>query len=168
MSSSTDIPLVVNQIPVSIEFPREQGQLIETLTLVYNRIANTLNSKEGGLYSAQEYGSNQQYNLVATGSFKNVYRKCFDMVALNGGNIGAGATVTFAHGISSVSQLVHMYGGATNSDAPPKFFPLPYVSATAITDQIQIYITSTNVILVNGATQTALTAATIVVEILKN
>lgn len=168
MSSSTDVSLITNQIPISIDFPRDQDRLVEQLVLVYKRIAYTLNSKEGGLYSSQEYQSSQQYNLNATQTFTNVYRKCFDMVELNGGPIAPGATVSFAHNISSVVQLVHMYGGAKNSDATPKFIPLPYVSATVVTQQVQVYITSTNVVLVNGATQTALTSATLVVEVLKN
>lgn len=173
MSSVSDVSLVTNQIPISMEFPREIGELANTLSLVYNRIANTLNTKEGGLISAQEYQSSQQYNLVSSQSFKNVYRKAFDMVALNGGPIAPGATVSFPHGIvsgitASIVSVVQIYGGATNSDAPVKYLPLPYVSATLVTDQVQIYLTPLTVVLVNGATQTALTNATIVAYYLKN
>jgi hypothetical protein len=171
MSSISDPALLINQLPISIEFPvGDDKRFVETLTLVYKRIANTVNSKEGGLYSAQEYFSNQQYSISDPSTFKNVYRKCFDMTLVAGVStpIAAGTTRTIAHGISDVAQLVHMYGGAKNSDATPKFIPLPYVSATVVTQQVQIYITSTDVILVNGATQTALTSATVVVEVLKN
>lgn len=169
MSSISDQPLLVNQLPVSIEFPvGDDKKFVETLTLVYKRIANTVNTKEGGLYSAQEYFSNQQYSLLDPSSFKNVYRKCFDMVHLNGGSIAPGATASFPHGITGITQVVHGYGGAKNSDATPKFIPLPYVSATVVTDQVQIYMNATNVVLVNGATQTALTSATLVFEYLKN
>jgi len=168
MTSISDPALLINQLPVTQEWPLDPKQLQEQLTIFYRRISNTVNSKEGGLYSSQEFFSNQQYSLNDPGTFKNVYRKCFDMVALNGGAIAPGATASFAHGITGIVQLVHMYGGAKNSDATPKFIPLPYVSATLVTDQVQVYITSTNVVLVNGATQTALTSATLVVEVLKN
>lgn len=168
MSGITTPSQLVNQIPISIEFPRNLDKLAEQLTIVYKRIAYTLNTKQGGLYSQTEFTNSELYNLNATDSFKIVYRKCFDMVALNLGPIAAGATVSFLHNIASLVQLVHMYGGAKNSDVPTKFIPLPYVSATLVTDQVQIYLTPTNIVLVNGSTQTALTQATIVCEYLKN
>lgn len=171
MSSISDQPLLINQLPVSMEFPvGDDKRLAESLTLSYRRIVNTVNTKEGGLYSAQEYTSNQQYSLTDPSVFKNVYRKCFDMTIVAGVStpIPAGATRTIAHGITGFTELVHAYGGAKNSDATPKSIPLPYVSATLVTDQVQIYMTATNVILVNGATQTTLTSATAVFEYLKN
>jgi len=169
MSFNSDPALLVNQLPISIEFPKDDGKLLETLTLIYKRIAQSVNTKEGGLFSLQELFSSQQYfTLGNPQQFRNVYRKVFDMVSLNGGPIAAGATVTAAHSITGIVAPTHIYGGATNSDAPVKFIPLPYVSATVVTDQVQIYMTSTNVVLVNGATQTDLTQAYVVCEYLKN
>lgn len=165
-SSINDPSALTNQLPVSIELPKEPGQFIETMTILYKRIAQTVNTKEGGLFSAQEFMSNQQYNLNTTSSFKTVYRKVFDMVALNGAPIASGATASFPHGITSIVSTTDIYGSATNSD--PKFIPLPYVSATVVTQQVQIYATSTNIVLINGATNSALTSATIVLEYLKN
>jgi hypothetical protein len=90
------------------------------------------------------------------------------MVDLNGGPIAPGVTVSVAHNIVGIVAPAHIYGGATNSDVPVKFIPLNYVSATLVTDQVQIYLTPTNVVLVNGATQSILTQAYIVAEVLKN
>ena len=168
MSFNNDMPLLVNQLPISVDFPTEQQKFLETLTLLYKRIANCVNTKEGGLFSLQELFDSQQYFIQGNpNNFRNVYRKVFDMVNLNGGPIGAGATATFAHNITGIVAPTHIYGGATNSDVPVKFIPLNYVSATVVTDQVQIYLTPTNVVLVNGATQTALTQAYIVAEYVK-
>lgn len=162
------MPLLVNQLPLSVDFPKDQQKFLEILTELYKRIANCVNTKEGGLFSLQELFNSQQYFTPGTPNiFRNVYRKVFDMVALNGGPIAAGATASFAHNITGIVAPTHIYGGATNSDAPVKFIPLPYVSATLVTDQVQIYLTSTNVVLVNGATQTALTQAYVVCEYVK-
>lgn len=170
MSSNSDPALLINQLPLSIEFPKDQDKFIEQLTLVYKRIVNTVNTKEGGLYSSQEFFSNQQYSLTDPSTFKNVYRKCFDMTLVAGIStpINTGMTRTITHGISGIVQAVHIYGAAKNSDPTPKFIPLPYVSASTLTDQVQIYATSTDIVLVNGSSQTTLTQATIVLEFLKN
>lgn len=168
MSFSSDSALLVNQLPISVEFPREEDKFYETLTLLYKRIANSVNNKEGGLFSLQElYNSQLYFTLGQPNNFRNVFRKVFDMVSLNGGNIAAGATVSAAHNISGLVAPTHIYGAATNSDATVRYMPLPYVSSTA-TRCIEIYLTPTNVVLINGATQTALTQAYIVAEYVKN
>lgn len=168
MSSTNDQPLLINQLPLSVDFPiGDDRRFKETLTLAYKRIVNTVNTKEGGLFSAQEYFSSQQYSLSDPSTFKNVYRKCFDMVEANGDvPIPAGTSVSTDHGITGLSQVVHMYGGALTSGG--RSIPLPYVSATLVTNQVEIYILGTKVILLNGASQLSLTKATIVVEYLKN
>lgn len=169
MSINSDPPLLINQLPQSLEMPKDFNQFREITSLLFKRIIDALNKKEGSLFYLQEIGNFQVY--FTTGQpyvFRNVYRKTFDMVDLNGGPIAAGATVTFAHGITGITQTTDIYGSAKNSDVPVKFIPLPYVSATLVTDQVQIYLTPTNVVLVNGATQSILTSATIVAEYLKN
>lgn len=164
--NSSDQPLVANQLPISVEFPRDQQDFINTVSLLYKRIANSVNTKEGALYLPQELATFQQYftpNDPQT--LRNTYRKTFDMVSLNGGNIAAGATVSFAHNISSLVACTRIYGTATTSNAPVRYVPLPYVSQVAAED-IQIYLTPTNVVLVNG--NSILTQAYITAEYLKN
>ena len=168
MSFSSDIPSQINQIPISIELPKKYEEAHEILSLLLKRINDAVNKKEGSLYSLAEFGNFQSYFIQSDpNNFRNVYRKVFDMVNLNGGNIGAGATASFAHGISGITQTTRIYGSATNSDATPRYMPLPYASEIN-TRNIEIYLTSTNVVLVNGSTQTALTSATIVAEYVKN
>jgi hypothetical protein len=168
MSFSSDQATLVNQLPISVDFPREQEKFLEALTLLYKRIANCVNTKEGGLFSIQELFNSQQYFTPGIPNiFRNVYRTTFDMIALNGGPIAPGATVSQPHNIVGITAPTHIYGGAVNSDSPVKFLPLNYVSATTLTDQIQIYLDPTNVILINGSTQSTLTSATIVAEYLK-
>ncbi len=169
MAFNSNMPLLVNQLPISIDFPKDQLKFLEILTELYKRIANCVNTKEGGLFSLEELFDSQQYFTPGVPNvFRNVYRKVFDMTALTGGPIGPGATVSFPHNITGLLSPTFIYGGATNSDSPVKYIPLNYVSATLVTDQVQIYLTPTNVVLVNGATNSALTQATIVAEYVKN
>ena len=169
MSFSSDQPIQINQLPISIEFPSDFKEFLPIMGITYKRMVNAINSKEGSLFSLEELGNFQQYfTLADPQTFRNVYRKVFDVVDENGGNIAAGATVTFAHGITGIVACTHIYGTATNSDAPPKFLPVPYVSATALNTQIQVYATTTNITVINGAGQTALTQCYVVLEYVKN
>lgn len=169
MSFNSNPPLLVNQLPISVIFPNDFPKFLDILTELYKRIANSVNTKEGALFSLEELFDFQQYFTIGQpGVFRNVYRKVFDMVNLNGGSIAPGATVSFPHNITGLLSPTFIYGGATNSDSPVKYIPLNYVSATSVTDQVQIYLDPTNVVLVNGATQSALTQATIVAEYVKN
>lgn len=168
MSFSSDNSIQINQLPLSINLPKEQDELIKSLEQLYKRIANSVNTKEGSLYSLQELGNFQQFfTLNNPQQFRNVYRKVFDIIDLNGGNIAAGATATVAHNISGLSVPVHIYGTATNSDATIRYMPLPYAS-NAANRSIELYLTSTNVVVVNGSAQTALTQCYVVAEYLKN
>lgn len=170
MSFSSDNPSVINQLPISIEFPKDPARFNEELTLWARRVANIVNWKKGGLHSRQEYITSEQYNITNTQSFKLVYRKTYDMVDANGGSIAPGATVSTPHGITNLTNGTNIYGCATNSDVlpnGPKRLGLPYASEVD-GKNIEIYVDDLNVVIINGSTQTALTYCTIDVEYLKN
>lgn len=176
MSLTNDPGLQANQLPISLEFPKDPERFLEVLTLWQKRVTNSVNTKEGGLYSLQELFSFKQYfTLNNPNIFRNIYRYTYDMVDLNGGPIAPGATFSTPHNIPLPTPItllngVDIYGSATNSDvAPngPKRLPLPYSSETT-TLNIEIYFDNLNVTVINGNTQTGLTYCTIVLEYLKN
>lgn len=164
MSFTSDPALQVNQLPQSIDFPKDQDKFLEVLTNTYKRIADNVNGKEGGQFSFVEQFNSQQIFSKTPNIFRNVYRKCFDMVMQNGGPILNGATVSMPHNINGIVAPTHIYGSATNSDSPISYVPLPYVTTTG-SDQIQIYATATNVVLINAST--TLTQAYIYLEYVK-
>lgn len=91
---SSDQPLVANQLPISVDFPRDQTQFIDMITLLYKRIANSLNTKEGAVYLLQELATFQQFFTINDPQrLRNGYRTTFDLVDLNGGPIPPGVTV---------------------------------------------------------------------------
>lgn len=163
---SSDQPLLSNQIPISLDFPSEPEELNLFVQMIIKRIANATNTKESGLYIPIENATFISYFTPDNSQvFRNVYRKTFDMVDLNDGNIAPGATVFFAHGITSLVACTRIYGTATTTDAPVRFIPLPYVSKV-VAEEIQIYLTPTHVFLVNGTS--TLTQAYIIAEYVKN
>lgn len=161
----SNLPLISNQLPISLDFPDKQDEFNETIQLYLKRMASILNTKEGGLYLPIEMATFKQFFTPANPQkFRDVYRKEFDMVSLNGGSIAPSATLSFPHGIAGITTATFILGTATNSAG--RFLPLPYVNFT-LTSCIQIDMDSTNVYLSNGSTQLALTQAYITAEYVK-
>lgn len=156
---SQDQALINDSLPISVDFEDSGDQLIPTISLIYKRIANSVNAKESALYSLQEKGTFQLY-FISTNPlrFRNVYRKCFDMVNLNAGvNIPAGGTVTFPHNITGLHQSALIYANATNTIGQRFSFMYP-----------NVYLNSTNVVVVNPDAANALTQCDVIANYLKN
>ncbi len=169
MSFSSDKPLLSNQLPISVELPRDDNELlVEILELLYKRIANSVNTKVGALYNLQEIASFGQYftpaaTVALTGNafaYRDVYRKTFEI-----GAIAAGATLTTAHGITGLVALTTVYGACITDVVD--YRPIPYASATAVNTQISVRVDATNFIIVNGAAAPGITSGSLVIEYLK-
>lgn len=123
MSFSNDIPGLQNQIPLSIEFSEDIGELTQELNDTYQGIASSLNSKIGGLYiPLEKINSEQYFDSTNIQVFKNVYRMTVDFGALP--NTG---TKSVPHGIigwNSKFRLTSEWGGATDPIALTAI-PLP-------------------------------------------
>jgi hypothetical protein len=150
MSFTSDNPLQSNQLPISMEFPEVlDSEFKNTLEDNLKRIANVTNSKVGGLYTLQEVAAFRQYfkyDAAPPGGnpvpqqFRSIYRKVFDMVRLNGGNIAPAATVNFPHGITGLAAATWIYASCHNTGG--QFFSLVFPD---------VWLTSTNVFLTNSS-----------------
>lgn len=159
MSFSSDIPLQSNQLPISIDYPspKDEKNFINTLSLDRKRISDSMNTKTGGIYQLQEQANFNQYFTTGNPQVnRNAYRSVYDVVNLNGGNIGAGATVAFPHNINGLSYSTLIYASCTSTD--PIFFTVVYPYA---------YLDAVNLNFTNPL-GTALTSVIFVAEYLKN
>jgi len=157
VSFSSDKSLQSNQLPLSIEFPSVKREFDEVLSLSYKRTADAVNTKVGGLFFLQEQATFKQlYVTDNPQSSRFVYRTVFDLVKLNAGNIGAAATVTFPHGISSLTNTMLIYASCTSTDH--KFFTVVYPD---------VYLDSTNVNFTNPLL-VQLTQCIVIAEYTKN
>lgn len=137
--------------------PEDFKQYREVTSLLFKRIIDALNKKEGSLYYLQELGNFQQfYTAGQPYNFRTVYRKTFDLVTLNSGNIGAGATVTFAHGITGLANTALIYASCTSTASD--FFTVVYPNAK---------MDATNLVFTNPLAGTALTQVSFVAEYMK-
>ena len=153
-------------LPVYLKFEEKGQHLYNQLSTMYSAIAYRLNNREIALYPFDEVLTGQKWSDPAnTQLFKETFRTVFLIGAL-----AAGATLTTAHGITGFSTLTFTYiGGTVITDAATfNKRPLPYASATLITDQIQIDADDTNFRIINGATAPNITSGLVVLEYLKN
>lgn len=152
-------------LPTTQYFPEDAEKFRAVLTFVYSDIARRLNDKEIGLFDLVEFLNGQQWFTTGNPQIKRqAFRKVFPLPAT-----GAGVTTNIAHGITGVgttTTFTHIYGTAVTT--APDNRPIPFASATLVTDQIQILVNATNIVVTNGATAPGITQGVIVVEYLKN
>lgn len=158
MSFSGDIALQVNQLPLTIDIPKDPDEMRQSLLLYLKQMANSLNTKEGALYTLQElYDFKQYYTINNPNVFRNNYRSVFDLVQINGGNISGGATVAFPHNIKGLLYGTMVYAGCTS--VTPTYFSV--MGATAV------WLDATNINFTNPLSGTALSSVIAVCEYLK-
>jgi len=127
MSSASNVPGIANQLISSTELPGlEDGTLFtERLEKLLKDVASVMNTKEGGLYTLQELiAFKTVFTIDDPQNFRNVYRKAFDLVDLNGGNIASSATVNFPHGITELGDSIMIYASCVTTD--PEYFTVVY------------------------------------------
>lgn len=159
MSFSSDNPAITNQLPQTINFPDmdDKELFVEYLEDKLKEISDTVNQKDGGLYTLEETASSQQYyDRDDPQCFKNVYRKVFDLIELTGDDIGPGDTVGFPHEFNSITGSAQIYANCSSNDG--KYFTLVYPD---------VYLDDLNINFVNPTTDT-LNQADVIANILKN
>ncbi len=148
-------------VPETITFSKDQDQFIKQLTTQTEQVARSLNSKDIAIYDQVEILNGQKFPGATPQTKKSVFRKIFQF-----GAIAAGATLNIAHGITPIAQFTRIYGTCITDVVD--YRPIPYASATLVTNQIEINVGALNVNIVNGATAPNITSGIIVLEYLKN
>lgn len=159
MSFSSDQDALQSQLPISIELPEDDQQFRYKMNDLYQKIASSLNGKEGGLYLPQEKTTGQQYfDSTNPQKNKNVYRMVVDFGALPNNGVK-----TVAHNITGWNQnfrLTRAYGATTDPNA--------VLSCSIPNAAIQLDINSTNVIVTTTSDLSAFTSTTITIEYTKS
>ncbi len=158
MSFSSDKPGLQNQLPRSIEFPEDQTEFRYQLNDTYQRIATTVNTKEGALYVPEEKVTGGQYfDPTDTQKNKIVYRMVVDFGALP--NAGTKSVPHNIPGWNDQFRLTREYGAATDPIAL-RALPLPNSGILLENDSTDVTVTTTT-------NRSAYTETTIVLEYTK-
>src|SRR6185295_5487472 len=143
------------------DFPEFRAKFLE----LYRDLSNAVNTREVGVFDLVEFLTGENWFTAGNPQIKRkTYRKVFQLSAT-----GAGVTTNIAHGITGVNTtttFTHIYGACVTN--APDNRPIPFASATVVTDQIQVLVNATNIVVTNGATAPSITSGYIILEYLKN
>jgi hypothetical protein len=138
-----------------------------------NNIALVLNMKDTGMYNTSQFVTSQQFfpnpalnsSTPQVATFRQAYR-----ILINFGALPNAGTKSVPHGITctSATTVTRIYGAATDPVSPFSYIPLPYASATAVADNIELYADGTNINVTTGANYSAYTTTYIIFEFLQN
>jgi hypothetical protein len=167
MTFSSNNPLNTNQLPISLDVDPGDADFENILLLYLRRVANSVNTKESGLFLLQENASFEQWFQPANPQQnRNGYRITADLVMLNGGPIPPGITsfvltsATQPQNINGYLYPVQGFGGAIDTIGLSYFLNDPQIFVR--------YNASTNTIGIANNTGNNLTWCVWVMEYLKN
>ena len=151
-------------LPLEFVAPEEYKNFRMAVIQREQMTANVLNAKENCQYDTQERLSGQQF--FSTQSGINKPRYTFRTV-INFGALPNNATKSVAHSITTTSTTIftRIYGSATNPST--QWIPLPYASVTAVANNLELWVDSTNINIKTGVDYSAYTTCYVVVEYLK-
>jgi len=155
----------IESTPVSFQIPETGNEdFDEIITLIYKRIANIVNTKEGALYDFNEVATFQQFFSSQPFVYRPTYRKVVDCGALP----GAGLSKTVAHGIpfNSNYTVTHIFGASSDPTAL-QYIPLPYVDSVNPGFDVGVWVDGNNVNLNSAANRISFTRTIVVIEYMK-
>ncbi len=154
---------------------QEQGLSKELLRNIFvhlcqdiNNIALSLNAKKSGQLQLTEFLTGgvlfPNYDMVNV----NYNGRQLYNIALNVGALPNASTLTFPHNIdtSNSTFFVHIYGCATDP-LNMQYLPITLASSTAVANNIEISVDSTNIYITTGIDLSAYTTTIIVLEYVK-
>ena len=162
MSFSNDNSQIYNQLPISVDFSGEPDLFKNTITDTYKRIANSVNTKEAGLYNLKEQATGQQYFTEGDSQkFRNIYR-----MTVNFGELPNTTTKSVPHNIDLNDKVaMTRIFGAASDPTNFEYIPIPYVSTTG--DHIELNIDSVNVNITTLSDRRDFETTTVVIEYAK-
>lgn len=157
-------------------------ELNKQIANVINAHALVINQKDSGFYETDTPQGGSAANPLSfvsgqtffpnptplSGQPNNIRRDVFRKV-INFGALPNATTKSVAHNITVNSNysFTRIYGTATNPTAGAgavRFIPLPYSSTAALTNNIELWLTNTNVSIRTGINRSAFTLCYVVLE----
>lgn len=149
-------------LQTSVYFPDDFETFRIKFLELYRDISNCVNVRQISVFDLQEFLTGEQWFTSGNPQAKRqTFRQVYSI-----GAIAAGATSTTAHGLTNLTAFTHIYGTCITDVVD--YRPLPYVSVTALNQQIELKVDATNITIINGAASPNITSAIVVLEFLKN
>lgn len=149
-------------LQTSLYFPEEFEEFRVKFLEVFKDISSTTNIREIGVYDRLEFLAGQQwFNATNSQQKRSAFRRVYSF-----GNIATGATLNIPHLLTNFTEFTHIRGTCITDVVD--YRPIPYSSVTAANQQIEINVTATNIVIINGAAAPNITSGTVVLEFLKS
>lgn len=149
----------------NVSFAEDWDEFRDQITDLWRTLSRKVNDKERAFYPDRLELTNSQKFFTAGNPQK--YREAFRKV-FNIGAIATGATLnndSTAHGITRIGEFTRIYGVCTTDVVD--YRPIPYSSVTAANLGIELNVTATNVVIINGAAAPNITSGIVVIEYVK-
>jgi len=157
----------------------EFKELIVRLYRYTSDLAKVINIADKGLYVKNEFVtgsvmfSNPNYNATTNvvAANRQLYRMTLDIPQLPS---TASPKLTVPHNIpfNAAFTLLKIYGGGTlpctTTPMTGDYIPLPYTSASSITNQLELHADNTNVYIITGGKDYSAYSAKVVLEYIKS
>lgn len=150
-------------VPTYRQFPVKDPENLEKQLVNFHLQSNSaINQRTIGTFPLHvtgqtDFGPNGELWFPLSGSTKP--RNGFRLVVQV-----SDSALTVAHNISQINQLTRLYGAFYDGTA---WWPLPYVDVTAANNQINVKVTSTNVVVTKGGgAPPSIASGVVVVEFL--
>lgn len=156
-------------LPIEFDIPSDDDLARELISKRERLTATIVNVKQNGQYELLELLSAQQWFSTGIASAPNKPRYGFRQV-YSFGAIAPGATLlipTTIPVIAGQTLFFTLIRGSCVTNVPD-FRPIPYSSATAVNQQIEIKVDTVNITIINGAGAPAIVSGIVVLEYLKN
>ena len=127
----------------------EFKELLVRLYFTVDNIIRVINKKDSAQYITTEFNTGGQ--LFSTTNNVNNQRPIF-RATVNCGALPAAGMKTIAHGIAGIGtaySALKIYGAATDP-VLVNFIPLPFVSAAAVANNLEVSVDATNVYITTG------------------
>lgn len=161
MTSISDRTLNAPFLRNARDFPPEVNQLSIEVNKTYLDIANSVNNRTVSIFPSDRPVSNGESWYLTRNKKQAGFRQVYPFLTFT-------SPLTIPHGINLtlVSGIVRVFGTATDGTI---WYPLPYVDIVSATNQINVIVNQTNIIITAGAgAPPAITSGYIVLEWISN
>lgn len=139
-------------LPLQRFFPDDPKLLQRELNNSYVDIAKHLNNREIGTYSQSTTPTGQTFEVLPDTQSQEAQRQIYVITSL---------TNPTPHNLTGFTTFTRIYGVAQTAT---DWRPIPYASATFVTNQIELNVDNTNINIINGGTAPAIVQAIVVLE----
>jgi hypothetical protein len=138
---NTNTPINSPYLQTSRNFPREIDQLSIELNNSYTDIAIAVNNRTISTFISNKSVLTGENSYVVKNRKQQTLRQVYPFTS-------AALTIPHMIDVTKIAGFTNIYGTFTNGT---NWYPLPYVDVVSSTNQVNVIVTPTNIVITSGA-----------------